>query len=119
MKNMPGMGNLGEMMSSMGIPGLGKKTKLNMGAMQSKLDQNIRMSKTRERMKMKLEERKKERSLQEEVNRLKAELAATNVDTRTTDEIIAEIDSMPCNKSNSGNNDKKQVAKKKKKKKKR
>jgi hypothetical protein len=112
MKNMPGMGNISQMMSSMGMPGMSKKTKLNMGAMQSKLDENIRMAKTKERLREKIELRKKERSLQEEVNRLKQELASVN--TKSMDEIIAEIEAMP-DKSN--NNENKQQSKKKKKKK--
>ena len=112
MKNMPGMGNIAQMMSSMGMPGMSKKTKLNMGAMQSKLDENIRMAKTKERLREKIETRKKERSLQEEVNRLKQELASVN--TKSMDEIIAEIEAMP-DKSN--NNENKQQPKKKKKKK--
>ena len=93
MKNMPGMENISQMMSSMGIPGVGKKTKLNMGAMQSKLDENIRMAKTKERLREKIEIRKKERSLQEEVARLKQELASVN--TKSMDELIAEIEAMP------------------------
>ena len=112
MKNMPGMGNIAQMMSSMGMPGMSKKTKLNMGAMQSKLDENIRMAKTKERLREKIETRKKERSLQEEVNRLKQELASVN--TKSMDEIIAEIEAMP-DKSN--NTENKQQPKKKKKKK--
>jgi len=111
MKDMPGMGNIAEMMSSMGIPGIGKKTKLNMGAMQSKLDENIRMAKTKERLREKVEARKKERSLQEEVNRLKQELASVN--TKGMDELIAEIEAMPDEGLNKQN---KQPKKKKKKK---
>jgi hypothetical protein len=81
MKNMPGMGDIGKMMSSMGMPGMpgmGGKTKVNMGAMQSKLDENIKQAKTRERLVEKIDTRKREKTLQEEVNRLKAELMATD-----------------------------------------
>ena len=119
MKNMPGMGNLGQMMSSMGIPGMGKKTKLNMGAMQSKLDQNIKLAQTKERLQKKVEQRKKERSLAEEVERLKKELAAA--DTRSIDEIVAEIESVggvsdaSKNKTNQNNQQKKKKKKKSKK----
>lgn len=122
MKNMPGMGNLGQMMSSMGIPGMGKKTKLNMGAMQSKLDQNIKLAQTKERLQKKVEQRKKERSLAEEVERLKKELAAA--DTRSIDEIVAEIESVggvsdaSKNKTNQNNQNNQQKKKKKKKSKK-
>tara|TARA_B110000285_G_scaffold16308_1_gene16028 strand:+ start:119 stop:1258 length:1140 start_codon:yes stop_codon:yes gene_type:complete len=90
MKDMPGMGDIGQMMSSMGM---GKKTKLDMGAMQTKLDQNMKMAKTKERMREKIDSRKREKSLQEEVNRLKMELTA--VDTRTVDQIMAELDAIP------------------------
>ena len=117
MKNMPGMGNLGQMMSSMGIPGMGKKSKLNMGAMQAKLDQNIKLAQTKERLQKKVEQRKKERSLAEEVVRLKKELAAA--DTRSIDEIVAEIESssklpIPPNKNQSKTINPKEEEKKKK-----
>ena len=91
MKNMPGMGDIGKMMSSMGIPGMGKKSKLNLGAMQSKLDQNIKLAKTKERIQEKIQTRKKEKSLQDEVERLKKELASA--DTRSIDDIVAEFES--------------------------
>jgi hypothetical protein len=95
MKNMPGMGDIGKMMSSMGMPGMGKKSKVNMGAMQTKLDENIRMAKTRERLREKIEVRRREKTLQEEVNRLKAELAATNTDNKKMDDLIAEFENTP------------------------
>jgi hypothetical protein len=112
MKDMPGMGNISQMMSSMGMPGMGKKTKLNMGAMQSKLNDNIRMAKTKERLREKADARRREKSLQEEVNRLKAELAS--VEPQNIDEIVAEIEAMP-EKTNNDNHNKQQKKKKKKK----
>ena len=71
MKGMPGMDNIGEMLSKMGIPGmdnmgdlLGKmgmgganKSKFNMGAMESQLARNMKMAQSKERMRRKLEER--------------------------------------------------------------
>ena len=53
MKNMPGMGDMSKMFSQMGIPGLGKNTKVNMGAMESQLNKNMKAAKMRERMKAK------------------------------------------------------------------
>ncbi len=99
------------MMSSMGM---GKKTKLDMGAMQTKLDQNMKMAKTKERMREKIDSRKREKSLQEEVNRLKMELTA--VDTRTVDQIMAELDAIPDVPGGTGGGEKSQPKKKKKKK---
>ena len=89
MKNMPGMGDIGKMMSSMGMPGMpgmGGKTKVNMGAMQTKLDENIKRAKTRERLVEKIDTRKREKTLQEEVNRLKAELMAN--DSKRMEEML-------------------------------
>ena len=53
MKNMPGMGDMSKMFSQMGIPGLGKNTKVNMGAMEAQLNKNMKAAKMRERMKAK------------------------------------------------------------------
>jgi hypothetical protein len=67
MKSMPGMKNMKQMFSKMGLPkemlgSLGVNMgKMNLGAMQGALQQNIKMSKQRERMLQKLEERRTER----------------------------------------------------------
>ena len=57
MKDMPGMGNIKQMMSKMGV-NPGSLGKMNMGAMTSALQQNISQSKTRERLQAKLAQRK-------------------------------------------------------------
>lgn len=53
MKDMPGMGNIEKMLGQFGLP-LGKNSKVNMGAFQSNLNKNMKMSKQRERMLEKL-----------------------------------------------------------------
>ena len=55
MKNMPGMGDMQKMFSQMGIPGLGKGAKINMGAMESQLNKNMKAAKMKERLKTKAE----------------------------------------------------------------
>lgn len=55
MKNMPGMGDMQKMFSQMGIPGLGKGAKMNMGAMEAQLNRNMKQAKTKERMRAKSE----------------------------------------------------------------
>jgi len=55
MKNMPGMGDMQKMFSQMGIPGLGKGAKVNMGAMEAQLNKNMKMAKMKERIKTKAE----------------------------------------------------------------
>lgn len=60
MKDMPGMGNLQNMMSKMGMnmPGSSGGSKMNIGAMQSHLDRNLRASQQKDRMRSKLAARK-------------------------------------------------------------
>jgi len=53
MKNMPGMGDMQKMFSQMGIPGLGKGAKLNMGAMEAQLNRNMKNAKLKERIRAK------------------------------------------------------------------
>jgi polyhydroxyalkanoate synthesis regulator protein len=53
MKNMPGMGDMSKLFSQMGIPGLGKNTKVNMGAMEAQMNKNMKMAKMKERMRAK------------------------------------------------------------------
>ena len=56
MNKMPGMKNMASMFKDMGMP-MGKNGKMNFGAMQGNLQKNIRMSKMKERMRRKLEQR--------------------------------------------------------------
>ena len=52
MKNMPGMGNIQSMLSKMGMGNMGK---VNTGAMESQLNQRLKMAKTKERIRAKAE----------------------------------------------------------------
>jgi hypothetical protein len=61
MKNMPGMGDMQKMFSQMGIPGLGKGAKINMGAMESQLNKNMKTAKMKERIRAKAEANAKAR----------------------------------------------------------
>ena len=54
MQSMPGMGDMQKMFSQMGIPGLGKGGKLNMGAMEAMLNKNMKTAKMKERMQAKV-----------------------------------------------------------------
>jgi len=55
MKSMPGMGDIQKMFSQMGMPGLGKGGKVNMGAMEAQLNRNMKAAKMKERFKAKVE----------------------------------------------------------------
>ena len=58
MKSMPGMENMQEMFSKLGIPGLGKGAKLNTGAMEAQMNKNLKFAQMKERMKMKADQKK-------------------------------------------------------------
>ena len=62
MQSMPGMGDMQKMFSQMGIPGLGKGGKMNMGAMESQLNKNMKSAKMRERMQAKAESNKAQKA---------------------------------------------------------
>jgi hypothetical protein len=62
MKSMPGMGNMQQMFSQMGIPGLGKNSKMNMGAMEAQLNRNLKTAKMKERMRNKVDGKKQSQS---------------------------------------------------------
>jgi hypothetical protein len=57
MKGMPGMGDMSKIFSQMGIPGLGKNTKVNMAAMEEQMKKNMKSAKMRERMRSKAEQK--------------------------------------------------------------
>jgi hypothetical protein len=64
MKNMPGMGDLSSMLSQLGMKGMGglggKGGKVNIGAMQNHIQQNIKTAKMKERMHQKLQQRQEQ-----------------------------------------------------------
>lgn len=64
MKNMPGMDGIQEMLSKMGMGGLGKGGKVNYGAMEAELNKKMRTAKMKERMKAKAEMNKLSKNVQ-------------------------------------------------------
>ena len=61
MRDMPGMENIQSMLGKMGVnmPNLGgRNAKVNMGAVQSHLDRNLKLAKTKERFRQKAEEKR-------------------------------------------------------------
>ena len=57
MKDIPGMGDMKDLLSKMGMPGGGKNSKINMGAFQSHMDKQMKMAKMKERMKKKSQQK--------------------------------------------------------------
>ena len=60
MQSMPGMGDMQKMFSQMGIPGLGKGAKMNMGAMEAQMNKSMKAAKMKERMQAKAQANKAE-----------------------------------------------------------
>jgi len=104
MKNMPGMENMQGMFEQMGIPGLGKNSKVNMGAMENQMKQNLKNAQTRERIKSKLET-KKAADAAEKIAAATRVAAQANQPQMTDEELIAAIGDVTTNpNSNSSNN---------------
>ena len=78
MKSMPGMKNMDNILSKMGLPVGGKNGKVNMNAFQSHMKRNIRHATQKERMLRKLEERKKVREQERIINEQKTRNAQDN-----------------------------------------
>jgi hypothetical protein len=84
MQTMPGMGDMQKMFSQMGIPGLGKGGKINMGAMEAQLNKNMKTAKMKERMQAKVSAKTETKSSEtnSDVNN------TTNKSTISEEEII-------------------------------
>ena len=112
MKDMPGMGDIQKMMKQMGLGG----QKLNVGAMQGKLNQNMKVAQMKERMKKKMAEKQKEQQKQAEIANVPRPPPMT---TEEIDELIFSIEGekpekTERNTNNNNNNNKKKKKKGKK-----
>ena len=61
MKNMPGMGDMKKVFTQMGMPGLGKGGKINLGAMEAQLSKNMKSAQLKERLRNKAQANAKAR----------------------------------------------------------
>jgi hypothetical protein len=71
MKNMPGMENIQEMLSKMGMagmmpPGMGRNVNLDTNAMENRLKQNTKMMQMNERLKQKAQEKQMQKQMEEQ-----------------------------------------------------
>jgi hypothetical protein len=83
MKNMPGMENMASMLSKLGIPGIGKGTKVNTSAIESQLQKNLKMAQMKERMKNKISQKK------EHVSNIKTNNTSNSVNSLSDEQIIS------------------------------
>lgn len=95
MKGMPGMNNLADMLNKMGMGGMmggmggGGKSKVNIGAMQSHLQRNMKLSQTKERLQQKLKAQQQQLKQQQDAAALSA--ASSTSSTRqvfSTGEVV-------------------------------
>ena len=114
MKDMPGMGDIQSMMRQMGL-NLGKGQKVNLGAMQGKLSQDIKVAQMKERIRQKsLQKQKEDREHQEYLNSLPTAPPMTDAQI---EELVFSIEGEKAEKSErNGNNNNNNNNKKKKKK---
>lgn len=63
MKDMPGMENIQSMLGKMGMPNLGgRNAKVDLGAVQNNLDRNLKMAKTKEKMRQRAYEKQSQQN---------------------------------------------------------
>ena len=91
MKNMPGMGNLTSMLNQLGMSGLGglaglggKGGKVNMGALQSHFQQNMKQAKMKERMLSKLQQKQQQQQQQQQPQQQKPQSQPSQVRPTTS-----------------------------------
>jgi len=111
MKDMPGMGDIQSMMKKMGV-NMGKGQRVNMGAMQDKLNQNMRIAKMKERMAQRAVQKEKERKEKEEMEQLPPRPPMTNAEI---EELVFSIEGDKPEKSSRNQNNNNNKKKKKKK----
>ena len=100
MKSMPGMNNIQQLFSQMGLSGLGGVNgggKLNTNAMEAQLNRNLKTAKMKERMKNKIEKKNKNN------NNLQQENIEKNINEKnkglSDEEIIKMFSTNQTNKS--------------------
>jgi hypothetical protein len=109
MKNMPGMGNIQETLSKMGLGGLPKGGKLDLNAMEAKLKETMKTSQMKERMRQKADDKKAHQAQQAHQAQMQAQENA-NKPTMSDAELVSLFD-----KTNNGSKTDKKSKKKGKK----
>tara|TARA_B100001769_G_scaffold275299_2_gene276965 strand:+ start:2149 stop:3477 length:1329 start_codon:yes stop_codon:yes gene_type:complete len=119
MGSMPGMGNMKDILKTMNLDGLlPKGGKFNNNAFQHMMDQNIKLSKTKERMRKKAEERNNNTN-NTQTNKINNETNNLNELNKNLSELMNEFNNnIDTNKTNQNVNHKKKSNNKKKPKKK-
>ena len=117
MKNMPGMENIQEMLSKMGLGnmGLGKGAKMNYGAMEAQLDRNMKMAKTKERMQQKAKNYQEAKLKQQNIDTTNENVVKPQMSEEELIALFSGNDTNNQNQNNSNNNSNKKKKNKSKK----
>ena len=93
MKGMPGMGDLSKMFGKMGMPNMGGKgSKMNVGAMQNKVQQNLKRAQTKERIQKKIKERQMEKLAEEAMKKAKEDLVKQMQSEENMKNLLEQLD---------------------------
>ena len=121
MKGMPGMNNLADMLNKMGMGGMmggmggNNKSKVNIGAMQSHLQRNMKVSQMKERMQQKLKVQQQQRDAALAATTQHASTSSNVVNTMpqvfSTGEVVERTPAEASRPSNSNNSNKKKKKK--------
>jgi hypothetical protein len=96
MKGMPGMGNMSKILSKMGMGGMGglggKGGKVNLSAMQNKIQENLKRSQTKERLQKKLQERQMEKIAKEAMEKARNDVKLQMETQQNLDNLLKELE---------------------------
>jgi len=91
MENMPGMKDMGKMFKNMGIPGLGKNTKINTNAFKTRMKKEDAINKMRERAKEKVKKMEEEKKIQETYEEKRKEFMGDSNEEKSIEELMQQL----------------------------
>lgn len=91
MKDMPGMKDMGKMFKNMGIPGMGKNTKINTGAFKNRMKKQETIDKMRKKAQDKVKLIEEERKLQEQYEKKRKDFIGDSVQEKSIDELMTQL----------------------------
>ena len=118
MKDMPGMKDMGKMFKNMGIPGMGKNSKINTGAFKNRMKKQEAIEKMRKKAQDKVKKMEEERLIQEEYEKKRKEFIGNDtIEEKSIDDLMKQLGLNDTPQTNETNIETKPKKKKKKNKK--
>ena len=91
LKNTAGMGDIQKMFSQFNIPGLSKGSKVNVNAMESQLNKNVKHAKMKERIKTKLEAKHAKKEMEKLLQQTQTQSQSQTISQALTDEELVKF----------------------------